>query len=594
MKVIHIKQNKPSSFPNRLSQRLIDLSPQKRALLDQRLKQHVVTGHVLVARALSAAGFTHVHTIAGTPIYQTIAACLQSGLKVVALRHQQAAVMAAMAQNYVAGKLTAAVIVSAGPAVTNTVTGMLVARDNAWPVIVIGGRRSLVNEAIGEFQTLDAVPTMSSIAKWAACVPTTDELPQYLQRAFESTMSGRPGPVYLDVPEDVLNATVKLPQESTSSGTATARNTVPSVATAATIEQAASLLLNAQRPAVLFGKGVRWNDAFVPLSALIERYRIPFICSPMGLGFLPDKPPLCCNSAPHVLQSEADVVLLVGARLDWNFRYGYELAPNVKLIHLDIVQQDMGRNVEPTVRLVGDGRTILDALLRQLQRLSADVSHTDFHVTWLKRLATKCETTVVGKQPKINARYMEAVISPYQLMNEIQAVLPPEVVTILDGNMSMLMAQQVLAAPSPLSRLTSGSNGCLGVGVAFAIGAKLAAPQRPVVAICGDLAFGLTAMELETAIRYDLSLVIIVVNNGGNGGRLIQQTYFDDFDSPVATFHPGSRYEKIVHAFGGEGHFIERIEEIQPTLRHALANGGVHLLNVMVDPLTPVFRNQKK
>src|SRR3990170_4845445 len=322
-----------------IANQLAALSREKRELLEQKLKKEVADGHTLVARALKRLGVTHVYCVSGTPIRETFSICAKLGIRPISVRHQQAGVMMATAQNYLAGRLTAISLLSAGPGVTNAATGILVAKDNCWPVVVLGGRRPLSMQGMGSFQELDAIPIFQSITKWSALVGSTSSIPDYLDRAFKTAVSGRPGPVYLDLPEDVLNG---MATAADSSFTATYE--CPAEAPAPAIEaitQAADILLHAKCPALIIGKGVRWSEPYEELKKLVNGFGIPFITSPMGHGYLPDDHPLCYNLARGLLQSKADAILLLGARLDWAFRFGAELAPDVKLIQVDIHAQEI-------------------------------------------------------------------------------------------------------------------------------------------------------------------------------------------------------------------------------------------------------------
>ena len=168
-----------------------------------------IDGHTLVAQSLKNLGVTHVYSVAGTPIRETFSKCAELGMHPIGVRHQQAGVLMAIAQNYVMGRLAAVALFSAGPAITNAATGILVAKDNCWPMVILGGRRPLSMRGMGSFQELDAVPIYQSITKWSALVEKTAQIPQYLHRAFQIAVSGRPGPVYLDLPEDVLTVTAQ-------------------------------------------------------------------------------------------------------------------------------------------------------------------------------------------------------------------------------------------------------------------------------------------------------------------------------------------------------------------------------------------------
>ena len=343
-----------------IGSQIATLSTEKQMLLKHRLKKKSVDGHTLVAQSLKRLGVTHVYSVSGTPIGETFAACAKIGIRPIGVRHQQAGVMMAAAQNYVTGRLTAISILSAGPGVTNATTGILVAKDNCWPLVVLGGRRPLCMQKMGSFQELDAIPIFRSITKWSALVEITARIPEYLDRAFYTANSGQPGPVYLDLPEDVLTGTGRV------SDSLFTNVYQPPAAGADSINQAANILLNAKRPAIIIGKGLRWSEPYEELQQLVDDFRIPFVTSPMGQGYLPDDHPLCYNAVRGLLQSKADAILLLGARLNWTFRFGTELAPGAKLIQVDIHDREIGVNVTPTVGIVGDVKRVLHQLLTQM------------------------------------------------------------------------------------------------------------------------------------------------------------------------------------------------------------------------------------
>ena len=297
-----------------------------------------MNGHEMLAHTLKSLGVTHVYSLSGGSIKETLPACSRVGIRPIGVRHQQAAVLMAAAHNYSSGRLAAVAIVSAGPAVTNATTGILVARDNCWPVIVLAGTYQYSNSRLGRtgtFQALDGVCLFQSITKWSAEVSSSAHISQTLARGFQEALSGQPGPVYLELPEEILKGTVSrnfcsfpdpLPAEDVAIGP---------------IVQASQILLEAKRPAVILGRGLRWSEPYEELRALIENYQIPFITSPMGRGFLPDDHPLCFNMARDVLQQEADAMLLLGLRLNWTFRYGRQFARDAKLIHIDVAQEEL-------------------------------------------------------------------------------------------------------------------------------------------------------------------------------------------------------------------------------------------------------------
>ena len=535
-------------------------------------------GHTLLAQSLKSLGVTHVYGISGTPVRETFAYCVKIGIRAIGVRHQQAAVLMATAQNYVAGRITAVALLSAGPAVTNAVTGVLVARDNCWPVVVLGGRRPLSMQGMGSFQELDGVPIFQSITKWSGVVDATERIPEYLARAFAVASSGRPGPVYLDMPEDVLTGIARS-QEFLSIEIAGVPALDPeSVATAA------EGLLRAERPALIVGKGVRWSGAYEELARLVDDFGIPFITSPMARGYLPDDHPLCFNAARAPLQSKADVILLAGARLDWTFRFGSEFSRDAKIIQIDIHEPEIGVNVKPYVGIVGDLKAVLGRIVSHMKRKNPSYDH-DRLVPWHAILDKTKERKIAMLDELTKSSGIP--MSPYRMLGEIRDFLPRDTICVLDGNVFMAAAQQVLPSYLPASRFTAGTNGCMGVGIPFAIGAKLAEPDRLVVAICGDTAFGFSAMEMETAVRHQIPIIVVVVNNDGNSGALQQTELYPPGHERVTMFQPGIHYETIMRAFSGHGEFVTSPKQLRPALARAAASDKPACINVRVDPDAP-------
>jgi len=567
--------------------RIAGLSPAKRALLTKRLGQRSISGDALVAGCLRRHGITHVYSVSGTPIDGLLPACAHEGIRPIGVHDQRASVLMATAQNYVSGRLTAAVVVSAGPAVTNTVTGILVAYDNCWPVIVFGGRRPLQSHGTGNFQELDAVPILQTITKWSATVPSTASIPTYLEKAFQSATCGRPGPVYLDLPEEVLSGTVGTPiLGEVSNALAPA---VPCDEPA--IQQAVDILLDAERPAMIIGKGIRWSVRLDLLRELVERLGIPFITSPMGRGFLPDDHPLCCNTARTLLQSRADAILIIGARLNWMFRYGAELAADAKLIHVDIHSEELGRNRKPAVAIRADAGQFVAQLVERIEQLThqRDRAAQDRRESWHDELneAKRCQALELERL----AATESCPMSPMRLMKELRDFVARDAICVADGNVIMAAAQQVLPCYTPASRLDAGTNGCMGVAIPFAIGAKMARPDRQVIAIGGDFGFTLCAMELETCIRHHIPIIVVVANNHGLCGTSKHKAYYPpDYPERVTMFQPDIRYEQIAQTLGAHAEFVEHPGELRAALERAVHSARTACINVSVDP-DAVFTN---
>ena len=352
-----------------------------------------IAGYTIVAKSLKRLGVTHVCSVPGGPVLETIAACAEEGIRPIGMRNEQAAVMMAAAQNYCAGKLVCVPILASGPGVSNAATGMLVAKDNCWPLLVLGGRSALNTRGLGPFQELDGVPVFRPLTKWAETVDRPTRIPDFLARGVLTATSGRPGPVFLDLPQDVLlsqtdeeRITLPHPYEGHARPAGD-----PDL-----VKEAAELLLNAESPLMIVGKGVRWSEPFSELRELAESLGMPFLTSPMGRGFIPDDHPLCFGAARSMAQRGADVVLLVGTRLNWTFRLGTELGPDTKIIQIDIDPTEIGLNRQPTVGIVGDVKPVLRQLLGELEGRTSGIAERAAESPWVTGIAGEADRERVG------------------------------------------------------------------------------------------------------------------------------------------------------------------------------------------------------
>jgi thiamine pyrophosphate-dependent acetolactate synthase large subunit-like protein len=493
----------------------------------------------------------------------------------------------AAAHNYRAGRLLAVAMVSAGPAVTNAATGILVAWDNRWPLLVIAGTPPISHVTVHHrevFQGLDGVSLFQTITKASFKAQSSSDIAQMLPNGFQIATSDQPGPVYLEIPECALKTTAFLPSiAETCSHSASARPI-----DMGKIEQASRVLLDSQRPAVILGKGLRWTESIDELRSLIETFQIPFITSPMGRGYLPDDHPLCFNTARDALQIKADTVLVLGARLNWTFRFGKQFPRDATLIHIDIASEELALNSPHFIGIRGDIQHALKELLDSMKDQDTKTQSINGRETWLEYLRNIRETRQCHLEKKIHIS--TAPMSPHRLMKEIRDFLPRNAICVLDGRDTMAAAQEVLLSYEPASRFTAGTNGCMGVGIPFGIGAKLSAPDRMVIVVTGDMAFGIAAMEMETAVRHQIPIIVIVVNNDGGCATSVHRDLYPADHEPVAMFQPRLRYEKIMEACGGYAESVDQPEQIQPALRRAVESGIPTCVNVYVDPNAP-FKN---
>jgi len=543
-----------------------------------------IEGSELIARSIQAEGISTLFGLAGGPIAEVMGYAPHHGVRPIGVRHEQAAVFAAAAYGYVKNQAGVAIL-AGGPGTTNGVTGAHVAYDNCFPVVIIGGSGNQRGRYTGMFQEAESVPLYRSITKMAVQVESTDRIPEYMAMAFRRARSGRPGPVYLDLPADVLHnrvdaGTVVWPGSSYTDA--------PPAGNLQQVEKAAELLLKAERPMMIVGKGVRWSEPTTELRKLVETLGMPFLTSPMGRGYIPDDHPLNFNPARSALMRNADVILIVGARLNWIFDFGRRFSSDAKLIQIDIEHEEIGANREVDVGIVGDAKSVLQQLLIELGDETAGPANRSAEAPWMSDLREQVNTNKATLEPLLNSN--DKPIRTYRMLREVREVFPPGTIYSVDGQTTLAVGRQVLPSYTPASRLNSGTNGCMGVGVPFAIGAKLARPDVPVVSINGDSAFGFNAMEMETGVRNRVPVVFIISNNSGIVGSSLQNLIGlpEGYDERVATFVPDIRYDKILEAFGGHTEHVELPEEVRPALERAYRatqNGRVACVNVITDPV---------
>lgn len=534
-----------------------------------------LTGGELVARVLKQAGVGHVFTLCGGHILPIYDGCLTEGVRVIDVRHEQAAAHCADAYARLTRNVGVA-LVTAGPGVTDAVTGVA----NAWaarsPVVLIGGAAPLGLRGLGALQEMEQVALLRPITKGAWSVAETRQIPEVLTTAIRTALSGRPGPVFVEIPVDLLLNRVE--DRLAPIPTAYVHRT-PALADPDSIARLAALLASAERPVVMAGSGVYWDDAAKSLAAFAERTGVPVFMNGAGRGVLPSDHPLAFAQARGFALGRADVVLVLGAPLD--FRLGYGRAPtfaeDARVAMVDCDAAELGRNRPLEVGVVGHIGRVLDQLL---DAVPADMApRMD---AWRKQVA---ERERDGRDKLLaEAASNDTPVSHYRLAAEIAKVVTPDTIVIGDGGDVVGCASKFVPLHRPGQWLDPGAFGCLGVGPSFAIAAKLLHPGQRVLLIAGDGAFGLNGMEMETAVRFGLPLTCIVGNDGGWGQIRNPQVSFWGEDRSVGTSLPVSRYDRMVEALGGRGVFVTEPGAIAPALTTALASNEVWCINVALDP----------
>jgi 2-hydroxyacyl-CoA lyase 1 len=433
---------------------------------------------------------------------------------------------------------------------------------------------------------LDSVELFRPVTKHARRVEDTGQIASAITEAFAVARHGRPGPVLVELPEDVL--TGLAPRSGQPRGICDAPN--GPAPDRGTLEQAATAMIAARRPLLIVGSGVRWASPFAELRELVDGMAMPFITSSVARGAVPDGHPLCMNAAPWEAQSQADVVIVLGARLNWSLRYGEHIAAEATVIQVDVELDELARSGKVTIGVHADAARFLHALLRELGPARRAEARRRRDQSWFRALQETCMRSNARREAAAGSG--ASTVSPLGLAAAIRNALPHDAISIFDGNVTMAASQMIIPSQVPVSRLTPGNSGCMGVGIPFAIAAKLAHPARPVVAICGDFAFGLSVMELETAARHRIPIVIVVANNDGNGGALRHRMHMHGIDSePVMRFQPGLRYDAIAAALGCHAEHVEHAKDIGPALSRAIASKRPACINVAVDPDAPFPRD---
>ncbi len=534
-----------------------------------------LTGGDLVARVLAGAGVRHVFTLCGGHILPIYDGCLREGIRIVDVRHEQAAAHAADAYARLTRNVGVA-LVTAGPGVTDAVTGVANAHAARSPLLLVGGAAPLGLRGLGALQEMEQVALLRPITKGAWTVAETRQIPEVLATAIRVALSGRPGPVFVEIPVDLLMTVVEDRLAPIPTGYV---HRTPAAGDPAAIDRLAALLAGAERPVVLAGSGVWWDDAAGALAAFAAAAGVPVFTNGAGRGSLAADHPMAFAQARGFALGQADVVLVLGAPLD--FRLGYGRAPtfaeDARVAMVDCDPEELGRNRPLEIGIAAHLGRVLAQLTDALPRGLADRAGPWRRAVDEKERAARARLDALGRADDVP-------VSHYRWAAEIARHVGAETIVVGDGGDVVGCASKMVRLERPGQWLDPGPFGCLGVGPPFAIAAKLLHPDRPVLLVAGDGAFGLNGMEMETAVRFGLPLTCVVGNDGGWGQIRNPQLSFFGAERAVATSLPHSRYDLMVQALGGRGVLVTAPEEIGPALERALASHDVWCINVVLDP----------
>lgn len=532
------------------------------------LKSDNPHGGQLVAHALKREGVSRLFTLCGGHILPVLDGCLDEQIQVIDARHEEAVAHMAEAWSRITGEV-GVISVTAGPGLTNAVTGVANAYENGIPMLVLGGRSSLGDNEIGSLQDIDQMDLYESITKWSRACYETKRLPEYVALAFRHALSGRPGPVYLELPQDILMGRVnrteaRFPENYR--GVDRPRGGKDCIA------DAARILSGAKRPVVIAGAGCRWSETQVALKNFAEHTGIPVVTHGGGRGTMPDSHPLSLFPASSAAL-RADAVLLLGVRVDFMMAYGRMFPKPTEVIQVDIEPSNLGFNRGPEVAIAGDIAHVLEDLQASLPK--------NAHAAWGRQARDGVKRFV--KRGRARVDFEAAPCHPLRVAEDLRDVGGKDACYIVDGGFAAVWAMGVLPAehPGDVMGVGSGPMGCLGVGVPFALAAKSAMPERNVFLLTGDGSFGLNAVEMDTALRHGLPFVAVVVNDGAWGMIKAAQWGMYGRDRLVASELGNVRYDKWVEGFGGYGEFVERPGDIRPAIARAVASGKPSCVNVL-------------
>lgn len=547
--------------------------------LNEQKTPALTDGFHLVVDALKLNGIDTIYGVAGIPITDLARLAQTEGIRYIGFRHEQSAGNAAAIAGYLTQKPGICMTVSA-PGFLNGLVAVANATTNGFPMIQISGSsdREIVDLQQGDYEELDQLNAAKPYTKAAFRVNKPEDIGIGLARAIRAAVSGRPGGVYLDLPAEVLGAALDAnagPKSLVRVVDAAPRQ----IPAPEPIRRALDLLASAQRPLIILGKGAAYAQADADIREFIEKTGIPYLPMSMAKGLLPDNHPQSAAAARSLVLAQADVVMLIGARLNWLLGHGKapQWSPTAKFIQVDISPTEMDSNRPVAAPVVADIGSAVAALLTALRPGSIRPG-----AAWLKTIAER-------KQHNADSMAMRLAKNPnpmdfHSALRAIRDVLADksDVYVVNEGANTLDLGRNVIDMYEPRKRLDCGTWGVMGIGMGYAVGAAVTS-GKPVVAIEGDSAFGFCGMEIETICRYELPVVTVVFNNGGIY-RGDDVNHSGGADPSPTVLMKNARYDRLIEAFGGTGHHVTDPQGLTKALTDALASGKPAIINCVIDP----------
>ena len=531
-----------------------------------------VTGNMVLAKALKNEGVSTMFFLSGGPMEDFYHECQQLGMRLIDARHEQGAAMMAHGWSRVTGEAGVCAACS-GPGTTNLVTGIVTAMTDACPVIALGGSSNAQLTHWEDFQEVDQVGLMKPITKWVGQANSARRMAELVSVAFRKCWGNRPGPVYLDLPGDILYQEVEEDEVYYPSNS---RTDARPMGEPDLVKRAVEMLANAERPVVLTGTGVFWSKAWKELREFVETTGIPFYTTPQSRGVIPEDHDLSFLAARSLAFREADVAISIGTRNNWVWQYmqAPRFSPEMKFIQVNTDREEIGHNRPVDVGIVGDAKMVLQQMTQEAKEQKFSNKKGS---PWIQKLAAKDAANAEKSEAVLNSD--QVPIHPLRLMKEVRDFLPKDAILVVDGHETLNFGRQAIPTYEPGHRLNSGGSGCMGVGLPFGIGAQAAKPNKKTLVLHGDGSFGINAINLDTAVRHGLPVVTVVNVNGGWAATPKGQPR-----KPWVYIGPEQRYDKLGEALGTHGEYVDKPDQIRPALERAFASGKPAVINVISDP----------
>jgi acetolactate synthase-1/2/3 large subunit len=525
-------------------------------------------GGRLIARRLKAHGVSKLFTLSGGHLFSIYDGCREEGIEIVDVRHESTAAFAAEGWAKVTREVGVCAL-TAGPGVTNGMSAMASAQANHSPIVVLGGRAPALRWGQGSLQEIDHIPFVRPLAKLAATAGATDEISPLIDLALQSAIAPHGGAAFVDFPLDYVFMEAAEPEPAQGDGVLAPR------ASAAAIERAGQLLREAERPVIMAGTDLYWGHGERALLQLAETLRIPVFLNGLARGCVPADHELFFSRARSQGLKDADVALVIGVPMDFRLAFGAAFGEDTEIIVLDTAEPERAHPRRVAAECYG---ALDDALedLRGAAGASALASEA-----WLAQLReTENERREAERAEREDDR---SPLHPMRLYAELGQMLDRDAIVIGDGGDFVSYAGRVIDSYQPGCWLDPGPFGCLGTGPGYALAAKLAHPERQVVLLIGDGAFGFSGMEFDTLARHGVNVVAVMGNNGIWALEKHPMEFLYGY-SVAADLRPETRYDEVVEALGGHGELVRRPDELRPAIERAFAAGKPALVNVLTDP----------